>query len=332
MSISTAPAIVVITGAAGQIGYSLTPLVAKGLMLGPNQDVILHLLEVTPVLPALNAIAMELQDCAYPLVKGVVCTDDPNVAFKDADYVLFVGAFPRKDGMERKDLIEKNAQIFSGQGKILDRLAKKTVKVVVVGNPANTNCLITMKHAPSIPKENFSALTRLDHNRAVGQLAAKCGKSAGSVKNPIIWGNHSSTQYADARFATIDNEPVPKLIDNQYLQGEFISTIQQRGAAVIKARGTSSALSAANAIIDHMRDWVLGTPSGTWVSMGVPSSCHYGITDDLIFSFPVTTKDGHITVVPNLELDEFAKSKLETTKQELLQEKKIAFALVGLTE
>jgi len=289
------------------------------------------LLEIAPAIPALHAIVMELDDCAYPLLKGVVCTAEPEVAFKNADYVLFVGAFPRKDGMERKDLIGKNAQIFSTQGKILDQVAKKTVKVVVVGNPANTNCLITLKHAPSIPKENFSCLTRLDHNRAVGQLANKAGKSAADVKKPIIWGNHSSTQFADARFATIDNKPVAAVVEQAWLQGEFISTIQQRGAAVIKARGASSALSAANAIIDHMHDWVLGTPEGEWVSMGVPTDGSYGIKDDLVFSFPVTCKNGKYTVVTGLEINDFAHSKIEITKNELLDEKKMAFELVGLT-
>jgi len=324
------PKIVVITGAAGQIGYSLTPLVAKGLMLGPNQPVVLHLLEITPALPALNAIIMELHDCAYPLLRGIVPTDNAEVAFKNADYVLFVGAFPRKDGMERKDLIGKNVEIFSSQGKILDRVAKKTVKVVVVGNPANTNCLITLKHAPSIPRENFSCLTRLDHNRAVGQLAIKAGKSAGDVNRAIIWGNHSSTQFADARFATIDGKLTTEILDKDWIEGEFISTIQQRGGAVIKARGASSALSAANAIIDHMRDWVLGTPVGTWVSMGVPSDGSYGITDDLIFSFPVTIADGKVTIVQGLEVNDFARAKIESTKNELLDEKKVAYEIVGL--
>jgi len=324
------PKIVVITGAAGQIGYSLTPLVAKGLMLGPNHPVILHLLEIPEALPALHAIAMELEDCAYPLLRGVVCTADPHVAFKDADYVLFVGAFPRKEGMERKDLIGKNAEIFSSQGKILDHVAKKTVKVVVVGNPANTNCLITLKHAPSIPKENFTCLTRLDHNRAIGQLALKAGKSAGDVKRPIIWGNHSSTQYADARFATIDGKPATEVLDKAWLEDEFITTIQQRGAAVIKARKASSAFSAANAIIDHMHDWVLGTAEGQWVSMGIPTDGSYGILDELVFSFPVTVKDGKISVVKDLEVNDFAKAKLEITKKELLEEKTMAFELVGL--
>eukprot|EP01124_Arcella_intermedia_P014127 TRINITY_DN2051_c0_g1_i1.p1 TRINITY_DN2051_c0_g1~~TRINITY_DN2051_c0_g1_i1.p1 ORF type:complete len:261 (+),score=51.35 TRINITY_DN2051_c0_g1_i1:56-838(+) len=249
---SAQPKIVVITGAAGQIGYSLTPLVAKGAMLGPNTPVILHLLEVEVALPALNAMVMELVDGAYPLLKGIVPTTDPEVAFKDADYVLFVGAFPRKAGMERKDLIEKNAQIFSTQGKVLDRVAKKSVKVLVVGNPANTNCLITMKNAPSIPKENFTALTRLDHNRAIGQLSIASKKDTSDVSNVIIWGNHSNTQFPDARFAKIAGAAAGDLVDKAFLEGEFITRIQQRGAEVIKARGGSSAFSAANAIVDHV--------------------------------------------------------------------------------
>jgi len=330
MATTTSPVIVVITGAAGQIGYCLTPLVAKGMMLGPDQPVILHLLEITPVIPALNAIVMELDDCAYPLLKGVVVTDSPEVAFKDADYVLFVGAFPRKEGMERKELIGKNAQIFSSQGKILDRVAKKSVKIVVVGNPANTNCLITMKSAPSIPRENFTCLTRLDHNRAIGQLGIRAHKSPSDIKNVIIWGNHSSTQYPDVRFATIQEQHATSLIEKEWLQNDFISTIQQRGAAVIKARGASSALSAANAIIDHMHDWIIGTPGGVWVSMGVPADGSYGISDELIYSYPVNCKNGNYSIVKGLEIDDFSKSKLDATKNELLEERSAAFEIVGL--
>jgi len=330
MSETVNPVVVVITGAAGQIGYSLTPMVAKGQMLGPHQPVILHLLEITPVLPQLNAIAMELEDCAYPLLRGVVCTDSAEVAFKDADYVLFVGALPRKEGMERKDLIGKNAQIFSTQGKILDQVAKKSVKVVVVGNPANTNCLITMKSAPSIPRENFTCLTRLDHNRAIGQLALHAHKSAVDVKNPIIWGNHSSTQYPDARFASICNQPAPKVVEKQWLENEFVNTIQQRGGAVIKARGASSALSAANAIIDHMHDWILGTPENVWVSMGVPADGSYGISDELIFSYPVKCSGGKYHIVTGLQIDSFSQGKIDATKNELIDERKAAFEIVGL--
>jgi len=305
--------------------------VAKGLMLGPTQPVILHLLEITPVLPVLNGVAMELEDCAYPLLRGVVCTDSAEVAFKDADYVLFVGALPRKEGMERKDLITANAKIFSTQGKILDSVAKKTVKVVVVGNPANTNCLITMKSAPSIPRENFTCLTRLDHNRAIGQLAKQSHKFPSDIKNPIIWGNHSSTQYPDARFAKICGHPATEVLPKEWLENEFITTIQQRGGAVIKARGASSALSAAHAIIDHMHDWILGTPEGTWVSMGVPANGAYGISEELIFSFPVTCKHRSYTIVPDLQVSDFAGKKIQETKNELLEEKKAGFDFVGLS-
>jgi len=245
-------------------------------------------------------------------------------AFQDVDYVIFVGAFPRKEGMERKDLIAKNASIFSGQGKVLDQYAKKTVKVLVVGNPANTNCLLTLKNAPSIPKENFSALTRLDHNRAKYQLAHKAGGSPGDLENPIIWGNHSNTQYPDARHATLKGQKVIDLIkDEHWLQNDFVTTVQQRGAAVIKARGASSAFSAANAIVDHMRDWALGS-GDRWVSMGVLADGSYGINDEIVFSYPVKCKDGKYTIVHGLELDEFSKSKIEITRKELNDEKQMA--------
>jgi len=331
MSLSQEAVVVVITGAAGQIGYSLIPLVAKGLMLGPSQPVILRLLEITPVLPALNGLVMELEDCAYPLLRGIVCTDKPDVAFKEADYVLFVGAFPRKEGMERKDLISKNAEIFSTQGRSLDVVAKKTVKVVVVGNPANTNCLILMKSAPSIPRQNFTCLTRLDHNRAIGQLAIQSKQSPSDIKNPIIWGNHSSTQYPDVRFAKIgDNHLVTTVLDKQWLQNEFVTIIQQRGAAVLKTRGNSSVMSAANAIIDHMHDWILGTPEGVWVSMGVVTDGSYGIKDELIFSCPVTCTNGSYKIVTGLDIDPFSQAKIEATQNELLEERKTAFEIVGI--
>lgn len=324
------PKRVLITGAAGQIGYSLLPLVAGGGIYGPTTPVILHLLEITPALKALDGIVMELNDCAFPLLKGVVPTDSAEVAFKDVDAVLFVGAFPRKPGMERKDLIGKNASIFSEQGKILDRLAKKDVKVVVVGNPANTNCLIVKKYAPSLPKENFTCLTRLDHNRAKYQLAAKANTSPVEVKNPIIWGNHSSTQYPDYRLATISGKPAPAVInDPEWAKGEFVKTVQARGAAIMNARGASSALSAAHAIIDHMHDWIVGTPEGEFVSMGVIADGSYGISDEIIFSYPVKCKDGKYEIVQGLELDEFSKSMIEATKKELIEEKTMAFEIVG---
>jgi len=323
------PVRVLITGAAGQIGYALLPLIAKGDMFGPKQPVILHLLEIPQVLKALEGIQMELEDCGFPTLKGVVATSDEKTAFTDVDYIIFVGAFPRKDGMERKDLIAKNASIFSGQGKVLDQYAKKSVKVLVVGNPANTNCLITMKNAPSVPKENFSALTRLDHNRAKYQLAHKAGGSPGDVHNPIIWGNHSNTQYPDARFATLKGEKLTGLIkDEHWVQNDFVTTVQQRGASVIKARGASSAFSAANAIVDHMRDWVLGTAGDHWVSMGVLADGSYGISDEIVFSYPVTCKDGKVHIVQGLELDEFSKGKIEITRKELNDERHMAFELI----
>jgi len=323
------PKRVLITGAAGQIGYSLVPLVAAGGIYGPNQPVILHLLEITPALKALDGIVMELYDCAYPTLKGVVPTDSTEVAFKDIDAVLFVGAFPRKPGMERKDLIGKNASIFSEQGKVLDRLAKKDVKVLVVGNPANTNCLIVKKHAPSIPKENFACLTRLDHNRAKFQLADKAKAFASDVKNPIIWGNHSSTQYPDYRFATINGKPAPSVInDAEWAKDAFVKTVQQRGATVMNARGASSALSAAHAIVDHMRDWVQGTPEGEWVSMGVPADGSYGITDDIIYSYPVKCKGGKYEIVKGLEIDDFSRKMMEETRKELVEEATMALEIV----
>jgi malate dehydrogenase len=315
------PKRILITGAAGQIGYSLLPLVAAGGVYGPNQTVILHLLEITDALKALAGIVMELNDCAYPLLKGVVPTDSTEVAFKDIDVVLFVGAFPRKPGMERKDLISKNASIFSEQGKVLNRLAKKDVRVLVVGNPANTNCLIVKKCAPSIPKENFSCLTRLDHNRAKYQLAEKAHVSSADVKNPIIWGNHSNTQYPDYRFATICGKPAPEVIkDEAWAKDAFVKTVQQRGAAIMNARGLSSALSAAHAIVEHMRDWLQGTPEGEFVSMGIPADGSYGISDDIIYSYPVKCKNGKYQIVQGLAIDDFSKQMMEATKKELVEE------------
>jgi len=322
---------VTVTGAAGNIGYALVPLIAQGDMFGPKQDLCLTLLEVAPVLPKAEAVAMEIQDCAFPLVKEIICTSDSKEAFTDVDYVIFVGAFPRRDGMERKDLIEKNASIFSEQGKILDEVAKKSVKVLVVGNPANTNCLITAKCAPSIPRENFSCLTRLDHNRALYQVAHKAGVNVGEVTNVTIWGNHSGTQFPDLSSALINGSNAAEIInDTEWVKGEFISTVQQRGAMVIKQRGLSSAFSAAKAIVDHMHDWVNGTKEGQHVSMGIFADGHYGIDDEIIYSFPVTIKDGKFEVVQDIKIDEFAREKMNATRDELKEEAEIAFQIVGL--
>jgi len=330
---SKAPIRVVVTGAAGQIGYALLPRVVNGEMFGPDQPVVLVMLEVPQVKQALDGIVLELEDCAYPLLHGIVAATDPNEAFKDVDYILMVGAFPRKDGMERKDLIGKNASIFSEQGKIIDKIAKKTVKIVVVGNPANTNCLIVMKHAPSIPKENFSALTRLDHNRAKAQVALKAKTTVEKVKNTIIWGNHSGTQFPDVAHAVVDGKKATDVItDKAWIEGEFLKTVQQRGAAIIKARGLSSALSAANAIVDHIHDWIFGTKGDEFVSMGVCAPGHYGIAEEIIYSFPVKISGGKWTVVDGLEISAFAREKIEATRKELLEEKGMAFEIVGLKQ
>jgi len=323
---------VLVTGAAGQIGYALLPRIASGEMLGMDQPVILHMLEIPQAKQALDGIVMELEDCAYPLLRGVVPSVDPVEAFTDVDVVLFVGAFPRKDGMERKDLIAKNAQIFSEQGKVLDKVAKKDVKVVVVGNPANTNCLIVMKHAPSIPKENFTALTRLDHNRAKSQVAIKLKVGVDEVKNTIIWGNHSGTQFPDVAHATVGGKSAAEAIkDDTWVKNDFVKTVQPRGAAVIKARGLSSAFSAANAIVNHVHDWLVGTPSGgEFVSMAVVADGSYGITDEIIYSYPVTSKNGKWTIVQGLSSSEIAREKMESTRKELLEERGMAFEIVGL--
>jgi len=322
------PARVLITGAAGQIAYSLIFLVARGELLGPNREVILHLLDVPFCKEALSGVEMEIVDCAFPLLKGFVATTDVKEAFTGIDYALLVGAFPRKEGMERKELLEKNAGIFKEQGAALDKYASKNVKVVVVGNPANTNALLAQLSAPSIPKENFSALTRLDHNRAKAQIAIRAKVTPAQVHNVVIWGNHSSTQYPDVSngfvlSASGEKKSVKEAVgDDSYLQGEFITTVQQRGAAVIKARKLSSAASAAKAIVDHMRDWIVGTPEGEYVSMGVTSDGNpYGVPEGLIYSFPVTTKNGTWTIVKDLSIDSFSRSKLEATANELVEEK-----------
>ncbi len=315
------PVRVTVTGAAGQISYSLLFRIASGSMLGPDQPVILQMLEITPALPALQGVAMELDDCAFPLLAGTVVTDDPMVAFKDADYALLVGARPRGPGMERKDLLEANAAIFSVQGKAIDKVAARHIKVLVVGNPANTNALIAQRNAPSINPRQFTAMTRLDHNRAVAMLAAKAGKTVNDVKKMTIWGNHSSTQYPDVSKATVDGKAAEGLIERAWYEGEYIPAVQQRGAAIIKARGASSAASAANAAVDHMRTWALGTAEGDWVSMGIYSDGSYGIDKGLIYSFPVTCKNGDWAIVQGLEISEFSKGKMKATEKELQEER-----------
>ncbi len=312
---------VAVTGAAGQIGYSLLFRIANGDMLGKDQPVILQLLDITPALPAVRGVVMELEDCAFPLLAGVVVTDDPNVAFKDADVALLVGARPRSKGMERKDLLEANGAIFTVQGKALNDHASRDCKILVVGNPANTNAYIAMKSAPDLPKKNFTAMLRLDHNRALSQLAAKTGKPVSSIEKLAVWGNHSPTMYADYRFATVDGQSVKELInDEAWNRDVFLPTVGKRGAAIIEARGLSSAASAANAAIDHVRDWVLGT-NGKWVTMGIPSSGQYGIPEDVIYGFPVTCANGEYTVVEGLEIDDFSRERMDLTLAELEEER-----------
>jgi len=314
-----APVRVAVTGAAGQISYSLLFRIAAGEMLGPDQPVILQCLEITPALEALKGVAMELEDCAFPLVAGIVQTDDANVAFKDADYCLLVGARPRGPGMERKDLLEANAAIFSAQGKAINDHASRGVKVLVVGNPANTNALIAYRNAPDLDPGQFTAMTRLDHNRAVAQLAGKTGKHSTEIAGVIIWGNHSATQYPDIHHATVAGEQAMGLVDQDWVVADFIPTVQQRGAAIIKARGLSSAASAANAAIEHMRDWALGT-GGSIVSMGIHSDGKYGIAERLIYSFPVTCENGQYQVVEGLEINAFSQELMDKTQQELTEE------------
>jgi len=312
---------VAVTGAAGQIGYSLLFRIANGDMLGKDQPVILQLLDITAALPAVKGVVMELDDCAFPLLQGVVITDDPKVAFKDADCALLVGARPRTKGMERKDLLEANGAIFTVQGRALDETASRDCKILVVGNPANTNAYIAMKSAPGLPKRNFTAMLRLDHNRSLSQIAAKTGKPVEAIEKMIVWGNHSPTMYPDYRFATIGGQPVPKLVnDEAWYKDVFIPTVGKRGAAIIEARGLSSAASAANAAIDHMHDWVLGT-NGRWVTMGVPSDGSYGIPEDVIYGVPVTCANGEYTRVTGLEIDEFSRAKMDATLKELFEER-----------
>lgn len=319
---SKSPVRVAVTGAAGQIGYALLFRIASGEMLGKDQPVILQLLEIPDekAQNALKGVIMELDDCAFPLVAGIVATGDPEVAFKDADYALLVGARPRGPGMERKDLLSANAQIFTAQGKALNKVASRNVKVLVVGNPANTNAYIAMKSAPDLPAKNFTAMLRLDHNRAASQIAAKTGKPVDAIEKLAVWGNHSPTMYADYRFATIGGQSVKQLInDDVWNKDTFLPTVGKRGAAIIAARGLSSAASAANAAIDHMRDWALGT-NGKWVTMGVPSNGEYGIPKDVIFGYPVTTENGEYKIVEGLEIDSFSQERIDFTLKELLEE------------
>ena len=314
------PVRVAVTGAAGQISYSLLFSIASGRMLGADQPVILQLLEIPPAMEALHGVVMELDDCAFPLVQEVIATDNPDVAFKDAECVLLVGSRPRGPGMERKDLLEANAAIFSVQGKSLNDNAAKNVRVLVVGNPANTNCLIAQRNAPDIDPRQFTAMTRLDHNRAMSQLAHKTGKHVNDVKGLAIWGNHSATQYPDIAHATVAGETASGLVDQAWVEGEFITTVQQRGAAIIKARGLSSAASAANAAVEHMRDWVAGT-NGEVVSMGIYSDGSYGITERLIYSFPCVCENGDWKIVQDLEISDFSREKMSSTEKELIEER-----------
>ncbi|KWR91186.1 malate dehydrogenase [Cupriavidus sp. IDO] len=324
-----APMRVAVTGAAGQIGYSLLFRIANGDMLGKDQPVILQLLDLPQAQAAVKGVVMELEDCAFPLLAGVVITDDPKVAFKDADVALLVGARPRSKGMERKDLLEANAQIFTVQGKALDEVASRNVKVLVVGNPANTNAYIAMKSAPNLPRENFTAMLRLDHNRALSQIAAKTGKPVSSIEKMFVWGNHSPTMYADYRYATVDGKSVKDMINDPVWNNDvFLPTVGKRGAAIIEARGLSSAASAANAAIDHVHDWVLGS-NGKVVTMGIPSNGEYGIPADTMFGFPVTTANGKYEIVKGLEIDAYSQEKINITLNELEEEKAGVQHLLG---
>jgi malate dehydrogenase len=311
-----------VTGAAGQIGYSLLFRIASGSLLGPDQPVILHLLEITPALGALSGVVMELDDCAFPLVTSVVTTDDAHRAFDGVNVAMLVGSRPRTKGMERKDLLEANGAIFTVQGKALSAGAAPDVRVLVVGNPANTNCLIAMNNAPGIPRERFTAMTRLDHNRAKAQVAAKTGAPVADVSRMTIWGNHSATQYPDVFHARVDGRNAAEVIGDQaWIETEFIPTVQQRGAAVIEARGSSSAASAASAAVDHVHDWMLGTPADDWVSMAVCSDGSYGVTEGLISGFPVTTAGGACRIVPDLEIDPFSRGRIDASVAELAEER-----------
>jgi malate dehydrogenase len=323
------PVRIAVTGAAGQIGYALLFRIAAGEMLGKDQPVILQLLEVTPAMKALEGVVMELDDCAFSTLAGVETSDDANVAFKDADYAYLVGARPRGAGMERNDLLQANAAIFSLQGKALNDNASRDVKVLVVGNPANTNALITLKNAPDLNPANITAMMRLDHNRALAQLAAKVGHSVDDIQRLCIWGNHSTTQYPDLHHATVGGKPAIEMVDSEWYEKEFIPTVAKRGAAIIDARGASSAASAANAALEHMRDWVNGPADGDWLSMGIPSTGAYGIPEGLIFSFPVQCSGGEYKIVEGLEINDFSQSRLDTTRKELEEERDAVASLMS---
>lgn len=323
------PVRVTVTGAAGQIGYALLFRIASGAMLGDDQPVILQLLDITPAMDALEGVKMELDDCAFPLLADVVCTDQPEVAFKDADYALLVGARPRGPGMERKDLLEANAAIFGVQGKAINDHANRAIKVLVVGNPANTNALITQRNAPDIDPRQFTAMTRLDHNRAKTQLAQKTGTTVNDVRQMTIWGNHSATQYPDLFHALVNGEAAIASVDMAWYESDFIPTVQQRGAAIIQARGASSAASAANAAIDHMRSWALGTADNDWVSMGVISDGSYDIEPSLIYSFPCRCQNGEWEIVQGLPVSDFSRTRMDATAQELTEERDAVAHLLG---
>ena len=323
------PLNVAITGAAGQIGYALAFRVASGALFGADQPVNLHLLEITPALPTLQGVVMELDDCAFPTLAKVIATDDARVAFKDCHAALLVGARPRGPGMERKDLLLANAQIFSAQGKALDAVASRDVRVLVVGNPANTNALIAMKNAPSLKPQSFTAMTRLDHNRALSQLAAKTGSHVNDIQRMIIWGNHSATQYPDINHCLVKGQAARTLVDQDWIEKDFIPTVQQRGAAIIKARGASSAASAASAAIDHIRDWFRGSLQGDTLSMGIPSDGSYGIPEGVIYSYPVICRGGQYEIVQGLDIDAFSRARMDATHKELLEERDGVKDLLG---
>jgi malate dehydrogenase len=324
------PLRVAVTGAAGQIGYSLLFRIASGEMLGKDQPVILQLLDITPAMAALNGVVMELDDCAFPLLQSIVASDDPKVAFRDADVALLVGARPRSKGMERKDLLEANGAIFTTQGQALSEVASRDVRVLVVGNPANTNCYIAMRNAKDLKPSNFSAMMRLDHNRALTQIAQKLGKPVASVRKMTVWGNHSATQYPDLYSAEVDGSKVAALINDQtWIENQFIPTIQQRGAAIIQARGLSSAASAANAAMDHVRDWISGSRDGDWVSMGIPSEGSYGIPEGVIYGYPVTCRNGTYEIVKGIDVSDFSRARMQATLKELQEERDSIKHLLG---